>query len=290
MKDQGTQPKRIAIVGTGLLGGSIGLGLRAAGWKSTIVGVGRRQDTLDRAMEMGCINESSLDLTEAASQCDLIILATPLGSFDRLLKQLADCDLSNTVITDVGSTKQLICAAATEALGPAAERFVGSHPMAGSEKRGPDYARPDLFKDAPCIITSDQQTDPQALAMVERLWRTLGMNLIHMSAEDHDQQAARVSHLPHALAIALVMLANRLGGLEIASTGFRDTTRIASGDPTIWVDIFTTNRPALLEALDEMSNELVDLRSLIETEDHHGLIKLLQSAKLTRDTWGNTPD
>ena len=126
------EPKRIAVLGTGLLGGSIGLGLRAAGWKSSIVGVGRRQETLDRAKELGCIDQMSLDLPEAASQCDLIILATPLGSFDRLLSQLAECDLSDTVITDVGSTKQLICAQAAAVLGPGfAPTSVGEHRLRG---------------------------------------------------------------------------------------------------------------------------------------------------------------
>jgi prephenate dehydrogenase len=288
MSIQSTEPKRIAIVGTGLLGGSIGLGLRAAEWNSTLVGVGRRQATLDRAIELGCIDEASLDLTEAASSCDLIILATPLGSFGHLLQQVAKADLTDTVITDVGSTKQQVCREATELLGPAAACFVGSHPMAGSEKRGPDHARADLFQNAPCIITAAEQTDPNALAMVENLWATLGMNIIQMPADQHDQQAARVSHLPHAVAVLLVTMANKLGGLDIASSGFRDTTRIAAGDPTIWLDIFTTNRQAVLDALDVMGQELADLRQLLASDDTQGLAGLLKDAKQVRDSWRKT--
>ena len=283
------QVDQVTVVGTGLLGGSIGLGLRAAGYGGRIVGVGRREQTVRRAVALGCMDEATTDLTEAvgAEARMLVVLATPLGVGERLLTQLAGVGRADMVVTDVGSTKQRVCAAARRLL-PRPGRFVGSHPMAGGEQHGPDRADAGLFRDKPCIITTEPDTDADALSTVESLWSTLGMRLIRMSATEHDRRTAAISHLPHAVAALLVDLGARAGGLDIASTGFRDTTRVASGDPRVWVDIFLTNRQAVLDAIDSLSGDLASFRQLLEDDDHGGILDLLTGSKATRDRWQAT--
>ena len=277
---------QVTIVGTGLLGGSIGLGLRAAGYPGRLVGVGRRAITVQRAAELGCIDEPTTDLAQAVGgeTSNLVVLATPLGAFEQLLSGLAKLSAPKAVITDVGSAKQQVCAAARRVL-PVPAMFVGSHPMAGSELHGPEQATASLFRDKPCVIADEPGTDPNALAMVESLWQALGMRLIRMTAAEHDRQAAIVSHLPHAVAALLVEMAWRSDSLDMASTGFRDTTRIAGGNPNIWLDIFSTNRGALLQAIDALGDDLGKFRTLIENDDRAGLADLLTHSRDLRDRW-----
>lgn len=278
--------EQITIVGTGLLGGSIGLGLRAAGYRGRLIGVGRRAQTLDAAIRRGCIDEGSLELEPPLAGGGLVILATPLGAFGDFLQRLAEAGRPLAAITDVGSTKAGVCDLARRILGSTlGPRFIGAHPMAGGEMHGPESARAGLFEHMPCILTPPRSADPQALALVETLWTTLGMRLVRMSAEDHDRTVARISHLPHALAVTLMRLVAREGGLNIASTGFRDTTRIASGDPQIWRDIFTTNRTAVVEALDQFVAELTEFRTALADDDEPSLSRALRDAKAQRDAW-----
>lgn len=281
-----SQVRRIAVVGTGLLGGSIGLGLRAAGYTGSIVGVGRRQETLDRALARGCITEGSTSLAKAVTDCDFVVLATPLGAFESTITKLAASDLTNVVITDVGSTKRAVCDMAARLLPENASRqFVGSHPMAGSERHGPDHADAALFAGRPCILTPEADTDADALAVVESFWQMLGMKLLRMTPDEHDDKVAAISHLPHAVAVLLVELAAAFDGLNVASTGFADTTRVASGDPAVWQGIFQTNREAMLHTLDAFDDRLAAFRKLVETDDVEGMLALLKSAKQTRDGW-----
>lgn len=284
------QIAQVTVVGTGLLGGSIGLGLKAAGYGGRIVGVGRRAVTIERAVALGCVDTATTDLAEAlAGEADesggLVVLATPLGTFQAVFERLAALGRPGMIVTDVGSTKQQVCAAA-ERLLPDGSRFVGAHPMAGSEQHGPDQAEAGLFEGKPCIITVGPDTDTEAVAAVEALWRTLGMHLVRMTAAEHDRKAAAVSHLPHAVATLIVALAGRADGLEIASTGFRDCTRVASGDPRVWIDIFTTNRRPVLEAVHDLGDDLARFGQMLENDDRAGLLALLTHSKLTRDEWG----
>jgi prephenate dehydrogenase len=277
---------KVAIVGTGLLGGSIGLALRQANFAGRIVGVGHRQQTLDLARNRGCIDEGFTAWGPAMDGCGLVILAAPLGAFAQILQELAPYDHPDLILTDVGSTKQLVCEDVYRLLPRAmAQRFVGSHPMAGKELHGPEHARADLFQDATCVITAQPDTNPDARAVVEGLWRTLGMRLIDMTPAEHDRNVARISHLPHALAVLLVELAAQQGGLEVAATGFRDTTRVASGDPRIWADIFTTNRAAVMQVIDTFRGELDQFRELLAKSDPQAMQALLQQAKDHRDAW-----
>lgn len=276
--------QQVAIVGTGLLGGSIGLALRAAGFRGRIVGVGRRREPLARAVELGCVDTATQDVGEAARDSGLVVLATPLRSFKGLLAELAGHDHPGLYVTDVGSTKQRVCAEAQRLL-PHPERFVGSHPMAGSERQGPEAARPDLFRGKPCVVTPGPGSAAQAVRVVRSLWETLGMRLIEMDPAEHDRRVAAVSHLPHAAAVSLVLAADRLGGMEIASTGFGDGTRVASGDPSVWADVFMTNREAVAAAIDRFIQELSGFREAVAAGREEQVFDLLQRGKALRDRW-----
>ena len=276
--------ERITIIGTGLLGGSIGLGLRAAGFDGRIIGVGRRDSTINHAIELNCIDEGTTCIADGVANSDMILLATPIGVFESLLGELAECDLKNATITDVGSTKAQVCETAARLLDGKAP-FVGSHPMAGSEQHGPEHAQADLFRDATCIVTPTDDTNTDALSRVESLWASLGMRVLSMTPTEHDQVAARVSHLPHAVAVLLMQLADRLGGLDIAATGLRDTTRVASGDARVWLDIFSSNRTAVVNSIDNFTEELAELRRLLTDNDDTKLSQLLTHAKTVRDGW-----
>ncbi len=284
------QVDQVTIIGTGLLGASIGLCLRQRNYAGRIVGVGRRQETLDIAQKLGAIDQGVLSIHEAEQlprdQIHLVILATPLGSFADYFIELASCQPTGvTFITDVGSTKTDICKAAADNL-EFPHLFIGAHPMAGSEAQGPVHARADLFQGGLCILTpSGTNGDIYAKEIVTDFWRTLGMRTAEKTPEEHDRLVALISHLPHALASLMVDLADERKALSVAATGFRDTTRIASGDPQVWTDIFTTNRQAVLEAIDLLDNKLAELRQVIADGDVEKVFAWLDKAKSARDQW-----
>ena len=278
------QVDQVTIIGTGLLGTSIGLALRAAGFAGRIVGVGRRQATVEKACALGGVDRASTDLAEVLPDSQLAIVCVPLGRFATLLEQIARHDHHGLIITDVGSAKGCVLDAAHRFL-PFPERFVGSHPMAGSERQGPDAARADLFQAKPCIITPEPDTALPALRAIESLWSTLGMSVIRMSARQHDRKTAVISHLPHALAVLLVRVATERGGWEIASTGFRDTTRLASSNPPMRVDIMVANRDEIIDAVDGLRDQLHSLRTTLADGDAEALRDLLHGAKSARDAW-----
>ncbi|MCC7191937.1 MAG: prephenate dehydrogenase/arogenate dehydrogenase family protein [Phycisphaeraceae bacterium] len=280
--------RQVAIIGVGLLGGSIGLGLKQAGFSGTILGLGRRIETLEKARQRGCVDDITADINRAVSDSQLIILCSPVATFGDWMDKIAAAIHPNLVITDVGSTKQVVCREAALRLARHASRFVGSHPMAGGERGGPEHATANLFQHRPCVITPVADTNPDALETVRQLWSRLGMRLITMSPADHDWTVARISHLPHAAAVALVAIASRQGGMQAASTGFGDTTRVASGDPEIWRDIFATNREAIVKAIDAYQLELGRLRDWIATGNDRDLLTALVEAKHARDQWLKT--
>jgi prephenate dehydrogenase len=282
------QVERIIIIGTGLLGGSIGLALRAAGYPGRIIGVGRRMETLEQARQLGCIDEPAADLPAALRQPagrDLVVLCTPLSAFESLLATLAGCDHPGLIITDAGSTKQVVCDAARRLL-PDPSRFVGAHPMAGSELHGPQHAKADLFVNRLCILTPQGTgASDESLQVVRDFWQALGLRLTEKTPAEHDRVVAAISHLPHAMAVLLVQLADERTAISIAATGFRDTTRVASGDPRVWTDIFTTNRAAMLEAIDLFADHLQQFRRLVSDGHEADMMKLLSNVKKARDTW-----
>jgi len=276
--------RQITIVGTGLLGASLGLALKERGFSGKIVGVGRRLTTVNRARQLGALDEASTDLAQAVEHSDLLILAAPLGQFEPIFQSLAACEHHGLVITDVGSTKSQVCALARRYL-LAPGQFVGSHPMAGSEQQGPDAASAQLFHGKPCILTPESDTNGDAVKLVRELWQTLGMRVLAMSPGEHDEQVALISHLPHLVAVVLVDLAARYAAMDVASTGFADTTRVASGDANIWADVFASNRQALVQAIDEMTGELAKARQMIADNRHDETLAWLRKSKAVRDAW-----
>lgn len=272
--------KNITVVGVGLLGGSLGLAAKAAAPRVRVVGVGHRSSSLDEALASGAVDQATLDLAQGVRGADLVVLCTPVGRFEGLLRQMAPALTPGTVVTDVGSTKARVVRLGEKILAGRA-LFVGSHPMAGSERRGPTYARADLYAKRLCILTPTARTDPAALARVQAFWRSIGMETVQLSPGGHDKALARVSHLPHALA-ALLMMVQKPDELDLAGPGFIDCTRIAGGDPVMWRDIFLTNRESVLKALDAITGQLATFRELVDRADARRLEQLLRRAQRRR--------
>jgi prephenate dehydrogenase len=217
-----------------------------------------------------------------------VILATPVGAFAPILRQVAPALGDHSVVTDVGSTKARVVAEAEKILEGKAGRFVGSHPMAGSEKKGPSHASADLYRGALCILTPTDRTDPRALQQVTALWEALGMRLLTLSPEAHDRAVAAVSHVPHALA-SLLMALPEDDQLPVAATGFADMTRLAAGDPEMWRDIFATNRQAVLSVVRRFARQLGEFEQLLQAGDSDAMEAFLQRAKDRRDAMPLSP-
>ncbi|MHC4562921.1 MAG: prephenate dehydrogenase [Planctomycetota bacterium] len=273
--------RTVTVAGVGLLGGSIGLALRAAGFEGHIAGVGRRQSSLADALEIGAIDSATCDPAEGAKGADLIILATPVGAFETLMSSVKPTVKRGATVTDVGSTKAEVVRLGQRIFGRGGP-FVGSHPMAGTENRGPAFARADLFVDATCVVTPTDYTPPAKVRRIEGFWRALGMHTVRMGPAAHDKAVAHVSHLPHLVAALLTMLPAD-GDMSVAATGFRDATRMASGDPQMWRDILLTNRREILRSIKSLDGDLSRLAKLVDTADPKRIEAFFASAKTRRD-------
>ncbi len=278
--------ENVVVIGPGLIGGSFGQALRTAKLARRVVGVSRRQQTLDTAQQRGCIDAGTTDLVAACRAADLILVAPPLSMFDQVFADIARSGNTQALLTDAGSTKLSVIASAQTHLLPAQlSHFVPAHPMAGSEKQGPEAAQPQLFRGRPCVLCPLPQTDEAALQRIADLWLALGMHLLRMTADEHDAKSAVISHLPHLASVMLTEVARELGGTEIASTGFRDTTRLASSNPTIRADILACNRDAVLRTLDALEARLYAWRAAVATDDRAQQLRLLENAQTFRDQW-----
>ncbi len=229
-----------------------------------IVGYGHRQETLDTAISRGIIDEGTTDPAVAVRNADLVVLATPVGTFGELIRVIGPALSSDAIVTDVGSTKRSVVMAAAGLQRPG--QFVGSHPMAGSEKRGVEFADANLYERALCILTPTADTDPAAADRIESLWRTVGMRTTRMTPAEHDARVAIASHLPHALAAALMLIQDEQS-LAVAGKGLADTTRIAAGDAGLWRDIFMDNRDNLRTSLDALRVQLDALSKHLASDD-----------------------
>lgn len=275
------QPQRLSILGVGLLGGSIGLAARSVLTECRITGYGHRPSTLQAAREIGAIDESADEPAAAVRDADLVILCTPVSIFPELLTQIAPHLAKGALVTDVGSTKRSIVHLAEQTL-PSHAHFVGSHPMAGSDKRGVEFARTDLFQHALCITTPTDRTDPRALKQVEDFWKLLGMRLTRLSPDAHDRHLADVSHLPHIVAAALVAM-QLDEALPLTGKGFMDATRIAGGDGALWRDILLDNRDNLKDSLTRLRSHLDHLLTLLDPSQSDGLRIWLDAAAGRRE-------
>jgi len=281
----------VAIVGVGLIGGSIGLALRQRNLAQKIIGVGRRQASLDIARKVGAIDHGVTSLANGVAQAQLIIIATPVDTIAERVVQVAAICPPTSLITDVGSTKEAIVAAVDAGLASrrSGPRFVGSHPLAGDHRTGPEHARADLFDGRTVVVTPTELTRTAAMTEVSGFWQAMGAIVQSMPPARHDAALAITSHLPHLAAVALTATTpNEF--LHLTASGWRDTTRIAGGDPKLWQAILTTNRQHVLDALDVMGQTLGNIRESLEQGDYESLLSILEAAaikKRERDALGD---
>lgn len=284
--------EKLAIVGTGLIGGSFALALKRAGAVGEVLGVGRTPQSLVQAQKLGLFDRA-VDWADAA-QADCILLAMPVGETAAVLAQLAPYLKPGAIVTDAGSTKSNVIAAARSALGTRLADFVPGHPIAGSEQSGPAAAHADLYLGRRVVLTPLADTDAGALATVRALWEAAGAQVELLDAALHDRVFAAVSHLPHLAAFALVdELAQRPDSdlfFRFAASGFRDFTRIAGSSPEMWRDIALANREALLAELDAYCGALQSLRTAVAEADADALLKLFSRARAARENWMKSQD
>ncbi|MCX7886313.1 MAG: prephenate dehydrogenase/arogenate dehydrogenase family protein [Verrucomicrobiae bacterium] len=273
--------RKLTIIGAGLLGGSIGLAARQRKLAQRVVIWARRPEAADDAWRLGAADEGTTELSKAARDAELVVLATPIGVMEAVAERLRHELAAGSIVTDVGSVKYPVVAALSELL----PRFVGSHPMAGSEQSGIEAARADLFEKAVCIVTPTAATDPAAVQTVHDFWKALGCRVRTLSPLMHDEIVARVSHLPHLVAAAVVNVVCRDGAqlLDFVGPGFKDFTRIASGPPEMWTEICQQNRDEIGRALELLIDELSRMRAMLENNDAVELTAALRRAKHFRD-------
>ena len=280
---------KLVIFGVGLIGGSLALALKRKHMALHIVGIGRPNDSLQTALDMGVIDEIGADIALALADADMVLIATPVAQTARIFQTIAPHLNPNAIITDVGSTKADVIRSAQQLLDKKNAQFVPGHPIAGAEKSGVTAARADLFDGKNVVLTPTGNTNPQALEAVRKLWESAGAHVCVMSADSHDGIFAAVSHLPHLLAFALVdEIASRSNAAQLfdfAAGGFRDFTRIAGSSPEMWRDISLANREALLSEISAYQDELVKLKSLLENHDGAGLQALFERASHARNDW-----
>lgn len=273
---------RVAIVGAGLLGASLGLAMQASGTARHITGVGRRQETLDTALSLGAIHATSLDLALVAAAADCVIIATPAHFVLDALDTLRTVCKPTAVMLDVASTKAAICAHASRLWG-APRRFVGCHPMAGSEKSGPEHATATLYQHSVCFIEERTDLDPEAEALVHQLWERTGARIVSVDPAHHDALLARTSHIPHIMATLLATSALNEGATrEFTGNGFRDMTRLAEGSPEMWRDITLTNREAVMDGLESLRGQLNDFLTAVERSDAAALMQFFETGREAR--------
>lgn len=281
--------RRLAVVGVGLIGGSFAAALRNRGIVERVVGIGRGAANLERARALGLIDEVAADVASGVRDADVVLVATPVGQMPGVFDVLCEHAAADAVITDGGSTKRDVVAAARAHLGTRLCRFVPAHPIAGAERSGAGAARADLYVDRHVVVTPLAESAADATARVEALWAACGARVSRLSPEQHDAVFAAVSHLPHALAFALVHdIASRPDAdalFGFAAGGFRDFTRIASSSPEMWRDICLANRDALLEEIDRFGATLSGLRALLADGDGPGLARMFGHAREAREAW-----
>jgi len=272
---------RVTIIGVGLIGGSLGMALKAKGLARAVVGVGHRQASLDQAVARGAVEETTLSPTAGVAGSDLVVLATSPALFQPIMAEIAPALAPGAVVIDVGSTKAGIMAA-LEPMAPPGRTFIGCHPIAGSEQRGIEHARADLFEGAACIITPTPRTPPPALDRVAETWRGVGMRIRVLSPQGHDRLLAEVSHLVHLAAASLVYVVDSDSD-TVVGPGWIDTTRVASGDPALWRDILLANAADVTGALDELRRVLDSFREALRAGDGTRIERMLTEAKARRD-------
>ncbi|MBE0501122.1 MAG: prephenate dehydrogenase/arogenate dehydrogenase family protein [Desulfuromonadales bacterium] len=278
---------KMCVIGVGLIGGSLALAMKEAGLVGEVVGVGRGAANLKTALRLGIIDSYTTDPSAGVVGADLVFLATPVLALGALVRTIATSLKPGAVVTDGGSVKQAVIDAVEPAL-PTGVCFVPGHPIAGTENSGAEAAFSTLYRDRRCILTPTENTDPGALQLVTRIWEAVGSEVVLMGVEKHDRILAAISHLPHMVAYALVVAGSSYDRyeenvLEYSAGGFKDFTRIASSDPTMWRDIALTNREALVEMITHFELFLTELKTDIQVGDAEKLFNFFLTAKQNRD-------
>jgi len=281
----------LCVIGTGLIGGSFCLALKEANACKNIIGAGRSEETLQKAKQLNIIDSYETDISSAVKDADVIFVSVPLGVTETVFKKIsAGLKRSNNqkaVITDAGSSKQLVQQLAEKIFKADAARFVAGHPIAGTENSGPGAAFAELFENRRVILTPTHKTSTDAIKLVTDLWQQTGALVETMDAEHHDKVLAATSHLPHMLAFGLVHCLENMDDIEnifrFAAGGFRDVTRIASSDPTMWRDICLSNQQPILDMMKRYKDELEMLYNALEAGDGEKLMEVFEHAKKTRD-------
>jgi prephenate dehydrogenase len=278
------QLESLAIVGVGLIGASIGLAARRAGQAKQIVGIGRRENSLAVALSRGACDRVTTRLADGIANADLVVVCTPVDAIAATIQQAVGLR-PQALVTDAGSTKAEIVSSLSGSL-PAGSRFVGSHPLAGDSKAGPEFARADLFEGRTVVVTPTPESARADVADLTDFWRSLGANVLEMSPDAHDRAVAVTSHLPHLLASAIAGSTSE-HYFPLIATGWLDTTRIAAGDAALWRQILLANRANVVAALTTFDTTLAALREALENADASKLELLLDQAKRNRDAVGS---
>lgn len=278
---------KLCIIGVGLIGGSLARALKQAGAVAQVIGAGRREESLAKALQLGVIDRFETDLTAAVGDADIVVVAVPLGAVYKVFAAIADHLPADCVLTDVGSAKGSVVEEARRVFGQLPAGFVPAHPIAGTEHSGVEASFAELFQRRRVIITPLLETEAWAHHKVRTMWESTGAEVIDMGVRHHDDVLAATSHLPHMLAYALVDCLARLDDraeiFRYAAGGFRDFTRIASSDPTMWRDICVANKDSLLDVLQRFSGELAQLAQAIKNSDSDTLYEVFRRAKHARD-------
>jgi prephenate dehydrogenase len=281
----------LAVIGVGQIGGSVALAARAAGAVTEIAGFSRNGDTLRRAVERGIVDRAAASAGEAARGAAVVVLATPVRSLGALAAEIAPALGDDALVIDAGSVKGAAVRAIEDGLGERAARFVGCHPLAGTERFGPDAAAPELFHGRICVVCPTVRTTPELIERAERFWRALGAIPYRMDAGLHDRVLGAASHLPHVAAYAL---AGAVGAIDaeggpgaaglraLVTTSLRDTTRVAASNPAMWRDIFLDNRTEMLPLIDRLAAGIAELRAAIEAGDGARVEAFLEAARAAR--------
>ena len=279
--------ERLCVIGVGLIGGSLARALKRAEVVGEVIGAGRSEHNLAKAQQLGVVDHYTLSLGEAVSTADMVVVAVPLGSIYKIFAVIADHLPADCVLTDVGSSKTSVVEEARRVFGRIPENFVPGHPIAGTEHSGVEASVAELFERRRVILTPLAETQPWARHKVRAMWEATGAEVVDMGVRHHDDVLAATSHLPHMLAYTLVdclaRMDHRTDIFRYAAGGFRDFTRIASSDPTMWHDVCVANRESLLSVLQQFSDELNQLAAAIEAGDSKTLFDIFQRAKQARD-------
>ncbi len=275
----------VGIIGVGLIGGSIGLALRERGLARHVIGFGRNAQRLAEATRLGALTSSTTNLSHGVRDAQVVVVCTPVQQIVDFVQQAGRVCAAGTLITDAGSVKSAICRTLEGSL-IGRGHFVGSHPMAGSEKSGAAHASPDLFDGSVTIVTPTENTPSDKVEQTEAFWMSLGSRVVRMAPDQHDQAVAGISHLPHAVAAVLAAMTDEQY-LGLVASGWRDTTRVASGDAELWRQIFFDNRAHTLQALDKFAKVLAAFRDALAEEDTARLLAILEAGKQNRDSVAN---